>query len=123
MYVRTKEYIAAHLLTCMIALILLKIVQKKIIASNKIEMNPDVHWTTGLSGHRIQEALLRWKVDLLLNDLYRFMDVDDADLKLILDSFNIEIPKKLYRRGELKKDKNKYKSLQIDKCVSTILFL
>ena len=30
------------------------------------------------------------------------MDVDDLDLKLILDSFSINIPAKLYRRAELK---------------------
>ena len=30
------------------------------------------------------------------------MNVDDPDLALILKAFNIEIPAKLYRRGELK---------------------
>ena len=36
------------------------------------------------------------------DDLYRFMDVDDPDVKLILDAFNISIPPKLFRRAELK---------------------
>ena len=30
------------------------------------------------------------------------MDVDDPDLKLILDAFDVKIPPKLYRRAELK---------------------
>ena len=30
------------------------------------------------------------------------MDLDDPDLKLILDAFGIDIPAKLYRRAELK---------------------
>lgn len=30
------------------------------------------------------------------------MDVDAPDLKLILDSFGIDIPAKLYQRSELK---------------------
>ena len=101
-YVRTPEHITAHLLICMIALILLRIIQKKIVASGKVTVDPSAYWSTGLNGHRIQQALLKWKVDLLPGDLYRFMDIDDPDLRLILDSFDIKIPAKLYRRGELK---------------------
>lgn len=55
-----------------------------------------------MSGERIQTALNKWKVDALPDDLYRFMDVDDPDLALILKAFAIEIPPKLYRRAELK---------------------
>ena len=102
LYVRTPKHVSAHLLICMIALILLRIIQKRIIASGKVALDPDAYWSTGLNGHRIQEALLKWKVDLLPGDLYRFMDVDNPDLKLILDSFDIKIPAKLYRRAELK---------------------
>ena len=51
---------------------------------------------------RIQAALNKWKVDTLPDDLHRFLDVDDPDLKLILDAFDIHIPPKLYRRAELK---------------------
>jgi len=55
-----------------------------------------------MSGERIQKALNKWKVDQLPDDLYRFMDIDDPDLSLILKAFGIEIPAKLYRRTELK---------------------
>ena len=55
-----------------------------------------------MSGERIQAALNKLKVDALPDDLYRFMDVDDPDLSLILRAFNIEIPAKLYRKAELK---------------------
>ena len=65
-------------------------------------VDPDAYWNTGLNGHRIQNALLKWKVDSLPGGFYRFMDVDDPDLKLILDSFGIDIPAKLYQRSELK---------------------
>lgn len=101
-YVRTPEHVTAHLLICMIALIMLRIIQKRIISSGNVPPDPDAYWSTGLNGHRLQEALLKWKVDLLPGELYRFMDVDDPDLKLILDSFGINIPAKLYRRSELK---------------------
>lgn len=102
LYVRTKEHIEAHLMICLIALIVLRIIQKRILKSGLVEKAPEAYWSSGLNGRRIQEALNRWKVDKLPGDLYRFMDVDDPDLKLILDAFGIKIPAKLYRRAELK---------------------
>ena len=50
-----------------------------------------------LSADRIQAALNKWKVEKLANEYFRFNDIDDDDLKNILASFDIEIPKKLYR--------------------------
>ncbi len=101
LYVRTSEHIDAHLLICMIALVMMRIVQKRIRDTNPDSKN-DVYWNVGMSGDRIQTALNKWKVDTLPSDLYRFMDIDDPDLALILKAFNIEIPPKLYRRAELK---------------------
>lgn len=109
LFVRTLEHVEAHLLTCMIALVMLRIIQKRIIQSGLVSIDPDAYWSTGLNGHRIQEALNKWKVDKLPGDLYRFMDVDDPDLKLILDAFGIKIPPKLYRRAELKSIKTEVK--------------
>ena len=109
LYVRTKEHIDAHLLICMISLILLRIIQKRIIGSGLVPVDEDAYWSTGLNGERIQNALNKWKVDTLPGDLYRFMDIDDPDLKLILDAFQIKIPAKLYRRSELKTIKTETK--------------
>lgn len=102
LFVRTPEHINAHLLICLIALIVTRIIQKRVLASSAFAADPDKCWTYGLSAARIQTALLKWKVDMLPGDLYRFMDVDDPDLKLILDAFDIQIPAKLYRRADLK---------------------
>ena len=102
LYVRTPEHVTAHLLICMISLILLRIIQKKLKDSGVIQPDPDTYWSGGMSAARIQTALNKWKVDTLPSDLYRFMDVDDPDLKRILDAFRIRIPAKLYRRAELK---------------------
>jgi hypothetical protein len=101
-FVRHPEHVNAHLLICMIALVALRLIQKRIIRSGLVKVDADAYWCTGLNGHRIQQALGKWKVDALPGDLYRFMDVDDPDLKLILDAFGINIPAKLYRRAELK---------------------
>jgi len=100
-YVRNPDHVDAHLLICMIALIVLRIIQKRIISSGCVKVDEDAYWSTGLNGQRIQQALNKWKVDSLPGDLYRFLDVDDPDVKLILDSFDIKIPAKLYRRAEL----------------------
>ena len=101
-FVRTPEHVNAHLLICLIALIMLRIIQKRILDSGLVKSDPNAYWSSGLNASRIQTALNKWKVDTLPNDLFRFMDVDDPDLKLILDAFNIRIPPKLFRRAELK---------------------
>ena len=108
-YVRTPEHIEAHLLICLIALIMLRIIQKRIINSNQIEIKEDMYWTTGVNGNRIQQALNKWQVDLMPNDLYRFMNIENEDLKIILNAFGIDIPKKLFTIGELKKIKTNIK--------------
>ena len=109
LYVRTPEHIEAHLLICLIALIMIRIIQKRIINSNQIETKEDVYWTTGVNATRIQEALNKWQVDLMPNGLYRFMNIEQEDLKLILNAFNIDIPKKLFTIGELKNIKTNIK--------------
>lgn len=101
-YVRTPEHITAHLLVCLIALIMMRIIQKRIRDSGCITINPDAYWSSGLNAQRIQTSLNKWRVDLLPGELYRFMDADDPDLKLILDAFGIALPAKLYRRAELR---------------------
>lgn len=108
-YVRTPEHIDAHLLICTIALVVMRIIQKRMISSGVIQADADAYWSSGLSGKRIQDALKKWKVDKLPNDLYKFMDCDDPDLKRILDAFEINISPKLYRRAELKSIKKDIK--------------
>jgi transposase len=108
-FVRNPDHVDAHLLICMIALVALRLIQKRIVRSGLVKIDPDAYWSTGLNGYRIQQALGKWKVESLPGDLYRFMDVDDPDLKLILDAFGIKIPEKLYRRAELKSIKKEIK--------------
>jgi len=104
LFVRNPEHIKAHLLICMIALTVMRIIQNRIVKSGLVPCakEKEVSWTMGLSGERIQRALNKWQVDLMPGDLYRFMNVNDPDLKLILDAFGIELPPKFFRRAELK---------------------
>lgn len=101
-YVNTPEHVTAHLLVCLVALIMMRIIQKRIRDSGLVDIVPHAYWSSGLNAQRIQTALNKWKVDLLPGDPHRFMDADDPDLKLILDAFGISLPAKLYRRAELK---------------------
>lgn len=102
-YVRTPEHIEAHMIICLIALTIIRMIQCKICNSNLVKKSDDITlWSMGLLAERIQKALNKWKVELLSNDLYRFADLDDPDLKLILDAFDIQIPVKLFRKTELK---------------------
>ena len=109
MYVRTKEHIHSHLLICLLSLIILRIIQNKILSYTKVDVKNK--WEMGLSASRIQTALNKWTVSEITNGYYRFNDIDDKDLKLILDSFGIEIPVKLYRKKELNNLKTSIKVL------------
>lgn len=108
-YVRTAEHIEAHLLICFIALIMIRIIQRKIINTKQVPIKEDMYWTTGINGNRIQEALNKWQVDLMPNNLYRFMNIENEDLQIILKAFEINIPKKLFTIGELKSIKSNIK--------------
>lgn len=57
LYVRKPEHMTVHLLIYMIALIMLRIIQKRMIFSGNVQPDPDAYWSTGLNRHRLQEAL------------------------------------------------------------------
>ena len=99
LYVRTDEHRIAHLTLCTIALILLRLIQRAI--TNK--------FNNSLSADRIQVALNKWKVEKLADEHYRFNDIDDKDLKLIFDSFDIKLPVKLYKPIDFRLLKNNIK--------------
>lgn len=104
MFVRTKEHIDAHLAICTIALTIMRLIQLK--TSELIEKDESKCWSYGISARRVQEALNKWTVEEIADGYYRFNEIDDPDLMLILKSFGVEIPHKLYKRGELKKIKS-----------------
>jgi hypothetical protein len=112
LFVRNPDHVTAHLLVCMIALLILRIIQIRIVDFNapRLPITDDPpSWSTGLSGDRIQSALNSWFVDLLPGDRFRFMNIDHGDLKTILDAFDISIPLKLFSRADLKSIKSNIK--------------
>mgnify|MGYP003304453555 FL=1 len=92
-YLRKPEHITAHLVLCSISLLLLRIIQNQIKKQNK---------NLSLSAERIKEALRIWTVEKIADEYHRFNNTNNEDLKIILDTFGIEIPLKLFTIGELK---------------------
>ena len=103
-YVSTREHIQAHLWVCMIALTMLRLIQKKIVSYSQSDKSECI-WSYGISGKRVQRALQKWQIDKLPGDIYRFNNTTDDDLKRILSAFSINIMPKLYTRGDLRKIK------------------
>ena len=101
-YVRTKEHINAHLIICFIALVVLRIIQFKIKSQSDFIIDDNKYWRQGLSAEKIIKALNKWTIDKMNDEYYRFNNIEDNDLKLILKAFNINIPLKLYKKAELR---------------------
>jgi transposase len=91
MYVRNEEHITAHLTICTIALLFIRIIQTRLKSKGM-----------SMSAERIRKALNKWQVEKLADEYYRFNSIQNKDLSDILNAFEIEIPKKLYRIGDLK---------------------
>ena len=107
LFVRTKEHIIAHLTLCTIALIAIRLIQKKVNAMHPELKKNDLQFSNVLSADRIQNALNQWMIESVGDVYYRFCNIDNPDLALILNSFGINIPKKCYRISEVKQLKAK----------------
>ena len=91
LFVRNEEHITAHLTICTIALLFIRIIQNQLKKSGN-----------NLSAERIRQALNLWQVEKIAEEYYRFNNLNNTDLKMILDAFGIKIPLKLFRKAELK---------------------
>lgn len=106
-FVREPEHIEAHLLICMIALVVIRLIQIKIVDSCS-KRDPESSWESGLSDERIIAALKKWTVDNMDGNLFRMNNVNDPDLQTILNAYHISIPEKFFTRQELKVLKNSF---------------
>lgn len=105
-FVRTKEHVIAHFSICAIALILIRLIQRQLREKYPELVDDDLLFSNILSADRIQDALNKWKIEKLGDTYYRFCDLDDPDLDLILKSFNINIPRKCFMISEVKQLKS-----------------
>ena len=106
-YVRNPEHIHAHLLICLIALVMIRLIQRAYKEKFPPATDDQRDWTYGISGERIQTALQKWKAIQVGEDSYWFADLDDPDLSAILQAYDLTIPKKQYSYGEMVRMKKK----------------
>jgi len=103
MYVKKRSHIHAHLTVCLIALIMMRVLQFMIRKHPTIKLDEKLTWHEGMSAHRVQNALNKLQVEELAQGFYRFNNLDDNDVQLLVDSFGLDIEKKLYSAGDLRK--------------------
>ena len=107
-FVRTRKHIIAHLAVCTVALIMLRLIQRQIKETHPDQVDRKLLYCNALSADRIQAALQKLKVEKIGDVYYRFCDIDDPDLSLILHSFGIDIPSKCFKISEILQLKAKF---------------
>ncbi len=103
-FVRTKEHIHAHLMTCFIALTMMRLIQRKTMLLPEIaETKKDLKWSYGIPGARLSKALLEWQINELPGGYYQMQNAGNKDLETVLQSFGITLARQLYTKGDLRK--------------------
>ena len=110
-WVNTPEHIQAHLMICFMALTMMRVIQHKIKQSIPADTAKALHWSYGMPGDRCQKALRFWTIDQVSDEYYRMSGIDDADLKTICSALNLQLPLKLFTRGDLRSLKASVKIL------------
>jgi len=105
-YVRTREHIEAHLMVCFIALTMTRLIQRKTKQALGKDFGNDLDWTYGLPGARLSKALADWQVDELPSDYFRILNATEEDVQLLFKAFGIEIPAKIYTKGDIRELKS-----------------
>ena len=101
-FVNTPEHIHAHLVVCFIALTMMRLIQRKIAASEtKTDDGGDLKWSYGLPGARLSAALRDWQVCELPQEYYMMQNASGEDICRILSAFGIESADRIYTKGGL----------------------
>ena len=98
-YVRKPEHIYAHLLICMIALVIIRLIQNKIVQHQG--KPPAKNWSSGLSSDRIRKALNMWHVILLKDGRYMMLGSSKPDLQTIFEAYGIKQTRDVYTKKQL----------------------
>lgn len=101
-YVSNPDHINAHFLICFIALTMVRLIQYRVLKhQGKDTMNED-GWESGISAERIKKALVAFKGDIQPGGYCRLTRPSE-DLKLILESFNINADMRMPTISDLHK--------------------
>lgn len=109
-YVRTPEHIKAHVLLCFLALTIMRLIQLHLVASDPQYQDNKLLWTWGISGKRLRLAMNSWQIIEMPSNRYAFTreaarvpeSQANTDLGALLRAYDIDIPLKLFTKGELR---------------------
>ena len=100
-YVRTREHMNAHFLTCFIALVMIRLIQLRVLSHmGKDTANGD-GWESGITAERIQEALCSLQASALPGGYFYATEPND-DMALILHAFGVDAQLRLPTLGQLR---------------------
>ena len=117
-YVRTEEHIKAHFLICFIALTIIRILQYKILESQKntqtksaVQLDTD-GWKQGMTAERIKKALANYRVNTDKNGVCLIHGFND-DIQEIYKSINVDSRINAPTTNELNRIIRSIKTMQI----------
>ena len=105
-FVRTREHIEAHLLVCLMALVMLRLLERRIALGNGMHAEGR-NWSYGMSCERVQAALNKWMIEDLPEANYRFCNTDDEDLEKILRAVGLKNEARIFSCGDIWQMKSK----------------
>ena len=101
-FVNTPEHIHAHLVVCFIALTMMRLIQRKIAASEtKTDDGGDLKWSYGMPGARLSSALREWQVLRHPDGLYQMINSSGEDIRRVLAALGVSPKPTIYTEGGL----------------------
>ena len=101
-FVNTREHIHAHLMVCFIALTMMRLIQRKIAASEtKTDDGGDLKWSYGMPGARLSSALREWQVLRHPDGLYQMINSSGEDIRRVLAALGVSPKPTIYTEGGL----------------------
>ena len=99
-FVNTPEHIHAHLMVCFIALTMMRLIQRKIAAS-ETKTDDDLKWSYGMPGARLSSALREWQVLRHPDGLYQMVNSSGEDIRRVLAALGVRLKPTIYTEGAL----------------------
>ena len=63
---------------------MLRVIQYKIKGLNTFKVDENKYWQEGMTAEKIIKALNKWTVDKMNDEYYRFNNINDDDLSIMI---------------------------------------
>ena len=100
-FVNTPGHIHAHLMVCFIALTMMRLIQRKIAATETKRDDGDLKWSYGMSGARLSSALREWQVLRHPDGLCQMVNSSGEDIRRVLAALGVSLKPAIYTEGGL----------------------